>query len=126
MSFMIVIYLVIIQINTDYEYLNWYWMQFKVCTIPKFNHVSYMYGVRKLDIDVNKFVSTVYIYVMLHLHDGNIVSVLKWQKVFKHIPIQRYSLTSTRNFFQYDLIHERYRLFAFWKRHFINLKFASD
>ena len=31
-------------------------MQFKVCTIPKFNHVSYMYGVRKLDIDVNKFV----------------------------------------------------------------------
>ena len=68
-------------------------MQFKVCKIPKFNHVSYMYGVRKLDIDVNKFVSTVYIYVMLHLHDGNIVSVLKWQKVFKHIPIQRYSMT---------------------------------
>ena len=52
-------------------------MQFKVCTIPKFNHVSYMYGVRKLDIDVNKFVSVVYIYVMLPLHDGNIVSVLK-------------------------------------------------
>ena len=53
-------------------------MQFRVGLIPNLTYFSYLYWVRNLDTDVNQFDSTAYIYIMLHLDAGIIVSVVKW------------------------------------------------